>query len=35
MPFHPAWRYVENDEILKLLIKDGVPLRVDNYLGAV
>jgi hypothetical protein len=35
MPIHPALRYVENDEILKLLIKDGVPLTVENYLGAV
>jgi hypothetical protein len=34
MHTNPAWRYVAADEILRLLIKDGVPITVENYLGA-
>lgn len=32
---NPAWRYVDRDPILRDLIKDGVEITVENYIGAV
>lgn len=31
----PAWRYVDRDPILRELIKDGVAITVENYIGAI
>jgi hypothetical protein len=35
MPTNPAWRYFDRDPILRDLIRDGVPITVENYIGAV
>jgi hypothetical protein len=35
MSTNPAWRYYERDGILQQLIKDGVPITVENYISAV
>jgi hypothetical protein len=35
MPTNTAWKYYEHDQILRDLIKDGVPITVENYIGAV
>ncbi|BDV36460.1 hypothetical protein [Methylocystis iwaonis] len=35
MPTNPAWRYYEGDDVLQQLIRDGVPITVENYISAV
>ena len=30
-----AWQYVDRDPILRDLIKDGVAITVENYIGAI